>query len=285
MNRDQITRRAFAETQQRYLARDSMFYALSVGACQDPLSSQDLRFVYERDLQALPSLACVLAHPGLWVKEPELEIDWVRLVHAEQRMQFEQPLPAEGLVTAKYRVTGVTDKGADSGALLSFRKSLFAENGAPICSVDSVYFLRGDGGCGSWGESPEALPAIPERHCDGSIDIHLPDSIALLYRLNGDYNPLHADPAIARKAGFERPILHGLCTYGVACQSLVRSVCGQDATRLRSMGARFTKPVFPGETLRTQWWLADSGLLQFRCISVERDLVVLDRGAAGVATS
>jgi acyl dehydratase len=104
---------------------------------------------------------------------------------------------------------------------------------------------------------------------------------ALIYRLSGDPNPLHADPAVARKAGFDRPILHGLCTYGVACQSLVRELCEFDAARLCGMRARFTRPVFPGETLRTQWWRQD-GLVRFQSRSVERDEVVLDRGTARV---
>jgi acyl dehydratase len=105
---------------------------------------------------------------------------------------------------------------------------------------------------------------------------------ALIYRLSGDYNPLHADPAVARKAGFERPILHGLCTFGIACQSLIRALCGNDASRLRGLGARFTKPVFPGETIRTEYWTSEGGSVQFRSRSVNRDEVVLDRGTASV---
>jgi acyl dehydratase len=285
MNRDQVISLHFPEVQQRYGVRDTMLYALSVGACQDSLAAGDLRLVYEAGLQALPSMASVLAHPGLWVKQPDLGIDWLRLVHAEQSFEMQRPLPAEGLVTARHHVTGITDKGIDKGALLNFRKSLHAEDGGLVGTVDSVYFLRGDGGCGSFGEPGAELPTTPTRDADGSVDIALSDSAALLYRLNGDYNPLHADPAVARKAGFDRPILHGLCTYGVACQSLIRGVCDYDATRLISMGARFTKPVFPGETLRTQWWRGDGQWLHFRCISVDRGLVVLDRGQARIAAA
>lgn len=283
MNRDQVAVLAFPEVRQRYTSRDTMLYALSVGACQDSLAVGDLRLVYESELQALPSMASVLSHPGLWVKRPELGIDWLRLVHAEQQFHMLRPLPPEGLVTARHQITGVTDKGQDNGALLNFRKSLYSEGEELIGTVDSVYFLRGDGGCGSWGEPGRALATVPEREADGSVDIVLADSAALLYRLNGDYNPLHADPAVARKAGFDRPILHGLCTYGVACQSLVRCICAYDPARLLMMGARFTKPVFPGETLRTQWWHGENGLMQFRCISVERSVVVLDRGQAQIA--
>lgn len=282
MNRDKLLSKVFADIPATYTRRDTMLYALGVGACQAPLDSRELRFVYEKDLQALPSLSCVLAHPGAWITAPELELNWVKLLHAEQHFNLRMPLPAEGAVTGKYRITGLVDKGPDSGALLYLEKALHTPSGDLIGTVGSTYFLRGDGGCGSWGQPGSDLPVVPSHAPSGAIDLPTLPIAGLIYRLSGDYNPLHVDPAVARKAGFEKPILHGLCVYGVACQSLIRAVCDFDASRLRGMGARFTKPVYPGETIRTQWWTGAHGAVQFRCLSVERNEVVLDRGVASV---
>lgn len=283
MNREKLLGKVFADISTQYGKRDTMLYALGVGAAQDPLDARDLRFVFEKDLQALPSISCVLAHPGPWIMAPELEVNWVKLLHAEQHFELIRPIPAEGSVVGGFRITGILDKGPDKGALLYLQKSLRLSSGEPLGTVSSTYFLRGDGGCGNWGEAGAELPAIPATAASGAIDLPTLPIAALIYRLSGDYNPLHADPTVARKAGFEKPILHGLCTYGVACQSLVRAVCDHDATRLRGMGARFTKPVYPGETIRTQWWRGSAAdQIQFRCLSVERDEVVLDRGVANI---
>lgn len=283
MNREKLLGKVFPEIRAAYTKRDTMLYALGVGACVDPLDPRDLRFVFEKDLQAVPSIACVLAHPGGWIMAPELEVNWVKLLHAEQHFHLARPLPAEGELIGRYRITGIVDKGPQTGALLYFEKSMHAPDGDLIGTVSSTYFLRGDGGGGNWGEPGVELPGIPTTTASGSIDMPTLSIAALIYRLSGDYNPLHADPAVARNAGFEKPILHGLCSYGVACQSLVRAVCAGDATRLRGMGARFTKPVYPGETIRTQWWNRDDGSLQFRCLSVERNEVVMDRGVANIS--
>jgi acyl dehydratase len=283
MNLERLRNWKFPEVTSQYSQRDTMLYALGVGSCRDPLNPDELKFVYEGRLQALPSLSCVLAHPGFWIKAPELEANWVKLVHAEQYFRLEKPLPPQGEVTGRYRITGVVDKGPQTGALLYFEKALYAPDASLIGTVGSTYFLRGDGGCGGWGEPGVELSSVPTGAADGAIDMPTLEIAALIYRLSGDYNPLHADPEIARKAGFDRPILHGLCTYGVACQSLVRAVCGGDAGRLRGMAARFTKPVYPGETIRTEYWQgAVQDELHFRCWSVERQEIVLDRGRATV---
>ena len=285
MNRDQLTSKVFPDIQASYSKRDTMLYAFGVGVCIDPLDSRELRFVFEKALQALPSMSCVLAHPGGWIMAPELEVNWVKLLHVEQRFSLVRPIPAEGLVTGRFRITGIVDKGPESGALLYLEKTLYGEAGDLLGTVNSGYFLRGDGGCGSWGEPAIELATVPASAACGHIEMPTSPVAALIYRLSGDYNPLHADPDVARKAGFEKPILHGLCTYGVACQSLIRALCDFDATRLVGMSARFTKPVYPGETLRTEWWRADDGTVQFRSWCVERNLLVLDRGLAIIASS
>lgn len=247
MNLDALTNHSSPEIRAAYTKRDTMLYALGVAACQDPLDADGLKFVTEGAVQALPSLSA--------------------------------PLPAEGEVTGRYRITGVVDKGAHSGALVYFEKSLVDADGAALGSVESTYFLRGDSGCGSWGAPGREFPTIPNGASAGYLDVTTLPIAALIYRLSGDYNPLHSDPALARKAGFERPILHGLCTYGIACQSLIRMVCGGDPTRLLGMGARFTKPVYPGDTLHTEYWRSGDAV-QFRCSSVQRNEVVLDHGIA-----
>jgi acyl dehydratase len=282
MNIDKLTTHVFPDIRAAYSARDTMLYGLGVAACRDPLNVDELRFVYEDALQALPSLSCVLAHPGAWIKAPELGVNYLKLVHAEQYFHLTTALPAAGEVTGRYRITGVVDKGPQSGALVYFEKSLYAADGALVGTVESTYFLRGDGGCGNWGTPGRELPTAPTTPATATIDVPTLPIAALIYRLSGDYNPLHSDPAVARKAGFEKPILHGLCTYGIACQSLVRAVCDSDASRLVSMGARFTKPVYPGDTIRTEcWWVGDT--VHFRSWSVERNEVVLDRGIATIA--
>ena len=184
-----------------------------------------------------------------------------------------------GEVTGRYRITGVVDKGAQSGALVYFEKVLVGADGTTPGSVESTYFLRGDGGCGHWGTPGREFPTNPDEAPAVHVDVPTLPIAALIYRLSGDYNPLHSDPAVARKAGFERPILHGLCTYGIACQSLIRAVCGGDAARLAGMGARFTRPVYCGDTLRTEYW-RNGDAVQFRCSSVQRNEIVLDRGVA-----
>jgi len=280
MNLARILDYKFPEIRARYGIRETILYALGVGACSDPLNEDELSFVYEANLQSLPSMCCVLAHPGFWAKNPEFEIDWVKLVHAEQRFTLVAPLPAQGEVIGQYKISGVVDKGHGKGTLLHFDKVLLNGDGTLLGSVVSTLFLRGDGGCGSWGEPALELTVVPATAPTGRIDVETSTLSALTYRLSGDYNPLHADPAVARDAGFPRPILHGLCTFGVACQALIRELCGFDAKRLRTLGARFTKPVYPGETLRTEYWLQDRGEVQFRCSVVERGEVVLDRGVA-----
>ncbi len=282
MNLDKLIARQFPAIRATYAKRDTMLYALGVSACQDILNADELKFVYEGALQALPSLSCVLAHPGFWVKAPELEVNWMKMVHAEQHFTLTRTLPPDGEVIGSFRITGVVDKGADSGAIIYFEKTLHTVEGATLGTVESAYFLRGDGGCGNWGRPARELPKIATNAATGSIDIPTLPISALIYRLSGDYNPLHADPMFARRAGFDRPILQGLCTYGVACLALVRAACNFDAGRLISMGARFTKPVYPGETIRTEYWEVGADELQFRSLSVERNEVVLDRGVARI---
>jgi acyl dehydratase len=281
MDLERLTTRRFPPQEQRYDAKDTLLYALGVGAGRNPLDPRELPFVYEADLRIVPSQAAVLAYPGFWLSDPDLKVDWVRLLHGEQAITFQRPLPPTGVVHGEYEIIGVDDKGEGKGAIIYFEKRLLAVTGDLICRVRSTYFLRGDGGCGSWGQIVEAPSPLPERRPDVLIEQPTSVSQALIYRLNGDYNPVHIDPAVAGRAGFPAPILHGLCTYGIACYALVQHLCKGDPGRLRELSVRFSRPVFPGETIQLELFM-DGPDARFRARVKERDEVVLDRGVARI---
>jgi acyl dehydratase len=265
-----------------YTARDSLLYALGVGAGADPMDPDDLKFVYEENMAALPTMAVVMGYPGFWLKDQETGVDWRGVLHGEQGLVIHKPLPPSGTVIGRMRVTGFIDKGAGKGALLlSERQVIEQASGDLLATVSSTSFLRGDGGTG-FSTGPAPVPhALPERAPDATLDLPTAPNAALIYRLSGDFNPLHADPKVAAGAGFPRPILHGLCTYGVAGRALLKLCCGNDPAKLRRMDLRFSAPVFPGETIRTEIW-REGGRISFRAKAVERDLVVLNNGYAEV---
>jgi acyl dehydratase len=283
MNLNKVLGSKFAPVQHTYCKKDTILYALGLAIGNDPIDPGQLKYVYEKDLAVLPSLCNVLASPGLWLSDPKFEVDWVHMLHGDQRFIVHSPLPAEGSVSGQLRVIGVEDKGPAKGALVFFEKVLSDQaTGKKLCTVQTTGFLRADGGCGSGGEKLPALEPLPEREPDVSLELPTYPQSALLYRLSADMNPLHVDPLIAAKAGFERPVLHGLCTMGVACFGLIRLFCGGDAERLAAMGMRFSNPVYPGETIRVEGWKTDRSI-RFRAYAVERKLLVLDRGAAEIS--
>jgi acyl dehydratase len=266
-----------------YTVNDTMLYALGLGYGSDPLDEAQVGFVYEDGLKVVPSMCNTIAHPGFWINKPELGIDWVKVLHGEQSFQMHRPLPAEGKVRGTYRIVSIEDKGPEKGAIMTLEKTLTDRETAVVYfTVIQTIFMRGDGGQGGFGTAAPTPSAIADRAPDLIVDVATMPQIALIYRLSGDYNPIHASPAIARKAGFERPILHGLCTMGLATRALVDSVCSGAPERLSSMYVRFSKPVFPGETIRTEVFTG-TDRVRFRCRSVERDVVVLDRGVAVIA--
>ncbi|MFT3820854.1 MAG: MaoC/PaaZ C-terminal domain-containing protein [Rubrivivax sp.] len=274
-----------ADVRHAYTARDTILYALGLGAGQQPTDAAELRLTYEKDLVALPTMAAVLASPGFWMRDrPELGIDFVKLVHGEQSVTIHQPLPAAGTLIGRSRVTRIVDKGEGKGAVMSVEKLLTDEaSGTLVATSEQTLFLRGDGGFSKHGGGDEAAPpppAMPETAPEVALELPTRPEAALIYRLSGDINPLHADPAFAAKAGFPRPILHGLATYGVACRGIVKAFCGDDPARLKRFRARLTSPVFPGETLRVEAWRSGEHEAAFRCRVVERNLVVLANGQA-----
>ncbi len=283
MNLDRIITREFPQTESSYTFKDTILYALGVGFGTQPLDTQHLRYLYEDGLVAAPTFANVLGHPGFWARDPEYGIDWRRLLHAEQRLTLHRPLPAQGSVVGRHDIMGIRDKGEGNGALLFQRKTVAdAVTGEDICSVVTTLMLRGDGGCGNYGEAPPELEKLPDAPPDLEIELDTLEIAPLIYRLSGDLNPLHIDPAVARHAGFERPILHGLCTKGLAGYALLLTCCDLDATRLRSMALRFSRPVLPGDRIRFEIWRPASGPVRFRAFVPQRDQVVLDRGTAEI---
>ena len=271
----------FPDLEHSYSKRDTMLYALGLGCGADPMDMDDLRYVYEEDLLALPSMAVVLGYPGFWLKDPETGADWRKVLHGEQGLRVFAPLPVEGTVIGRSRVTEIIDKG-DKGALLYSTRDIFDKaSGKLLASVAGTTVLRGDGNFGGPTGPVPAIHALPERAPDASLDIATIPQAALIYRLSGDYNPLHADPRIAKGAGFPKPILHGLCTYGVAARAVMKLACDNDPARLKRFDLRFSSPVYPGETIRTEIW-RDGSQVSFRARVVERDVVVLNNGLAEV---
>ncbi len=269
------------EIEHSYSEKDTILYALGVGLGADPVDLDQVRFVYEDGLQALPTLAVVLAYPGFWIKDPDTGIDWVKVLHGEQGIVIHKPLPAAATVVGRTRVTEIIDKGEGRGALLYWERQVHEKGGDLLATLTGTTFCRGDGGFGGpTGPAPQPHP-IPDRDPDRICELPTLKQAALIYRLSGDYNPLHADPRVAAKAGFEAPILHGLCTLGVAGHALLKTVCGYDPTRFKSMALRFSAPVYPGETIVTEMW-QDGDIVSFRARVKERDIVVLNNGRAEI---
>ena len=278
MNYEAFMRYAIPTVRQRYEPLDAVRYALSIGLGQDPMDEWQLQFVdNHRGPTVVPSYCVVLGHPGFWQADPATTIDSTRLVHAEEGFRLMAPLPAGGHVVGAMRIVDVVDKGREKGALVYFEKDLrHVETGALIATETRTLMLRGDGGYGGPSGPPRATPSAPIGRPDHVIEIPTRPEQALFYRLNGDPNPLHLDPAEAARAGFPRPILHGLCTFGIACNALLRTLVRDAPARLIGMSARFSAPVYPGETLRVEIW--SSGGFQARVL--ERDILVLSFGQA-----
>jgi acyl dehydratase len=282
---DNLKSWVFDEIRQQYRVRDTLLYALSLGLGAGFADDSDLHLVYERNLQALPTMATVLGSPGFWWRDPRTAADFLRIVHGEQHVRIFSSLPAEGTIVARNRVASVSDKGAGRGAVVSVDRQIFAQPGGELlCETRSINFLRGDGGFsaadGRSDAAPSALPFVPQTGPDHEVRLSTFGQQALLYRLNGDHNPIHADPVAAREAGFVRPILHGLCTFGMSAVAILKARCHFDARRLTSLSVRFTAPVFPGETLKFQLWNATQRSLHLRAIVEERNCVVLNNGWA-----
>jgi acyl dehydratase len=266
--------------EQSYGAKEAILYALGVGASGD---DQDLKYVYEKILTPLPTFAVVLAREAFWLNEPRFGLDVSKMLHGEQSLEIHAPLPASGRVRGQLEVEALHDKGEGRGALLVMKRSISdAETGEPLATVRITSFLRANGGFGGDSEGAAVPHKLPERAPDMSVALPTSPDQALIYRLSGDYNPIHIDRDVASKAGFPGPILHGLCTYGIACRAVLRGVCGDDPARLRRFDARFSSPVYPGDEIVTDIW-QDGDTISFRSHVPARDAVVLNNGLALIA--
>lgn len=262
-----------------YDARDTILYALGVGAGLSP-ELDETDFVFERGLKALPSMAFVLGTPGFWLMDPRTGIDWPRVLHGEQSLRLFRPLDAVGTLIGETRIGELADKGAGRPAMFRAYRTLRAADGTKVAELSELWILREAGGFGGERALPGDPPApLPERPADAQIVLPTTANQAALYRLTGDRNPLHVDPATARDGGFERPILHGLCTLGIATRALVHLAAGGDPSRISSIAVRFSAPVYPGEHLRIELWREDNAI-RFVAVAAEREVVVLDGGEA-----
>ena len=266
-----------------YGARDCMLYALGIGLGMDPLDPGQLKFVYERPgLEAFPTMAVVLGWPGR-MTDPAFGIDERLVVAGDLKVVLHRPLPAEGRLVSRPRVREVIDKGQGNAAIILNTRDLIAADGTLIATVDSSTFARKHGGFGGKVTQTPAQHAVPQTAPETICDLPTPPNLALLYRLNGDENPLHADPQRAKLAGFDRPILHGAASFAVAAHAILRTVADYRPERLASIEARFSKPVFPGDTIRTQMW-PERERISFQCRVVGRDDIVLSNGLATLRT-
>jgi acyl dehydratase len=281
---DKLLALKIPESEQAYTEGDAIFYALSLGLGQDPMSDDELPFVYEKGLKVLPTFPCVVAHPGFWARDLDTGIDWVKGVHGEHKLELHKPFAPKGTLVGHTRVLDVVDKGPGKGALVfSQRKVRDKASGEVLATITQTSFCRGDGGFGGPQRPTPAPHALPDRAPDMTCDLPTRPEMALLYRWNADMNPLHADPAIAKAAGYPRPILHGLATFGVAGHAILKTMCGYDPSRFKSIAGRFSSPVFPGETIRTEMW-RDGPIVSFRSRLVERDVIVLNNGRAEIVS-
>jgi acyl dehydratase len=267
-----------------------MLYALGVGMGQDPMNETELPFVYEKNLKVIPTAATVLAagaraaaNAGPAPQMPEghrpSQINFLMVVHGEQKVELHKPLPTKGTFTVEGRTVGAYDKGKDKGAVVINESVWTDENGEKVATLTSSTFARGDGGFGGPTEGAPEPHKVPERAPDMSVDFTTREDQALLYRLNGDRNPLHSDPDSAKRSGFPRPILHGLCTYGITCRAILQAVTDFDPDQIKSHQARFSAPVFPGDTITVDIW-KDGKEISFEARVKERNATVIKNGLA-----
>jgi acyl dehydratase len=252
-----------------WTAKDCMLYGLGVGAGVD-----ELQFCTEKNQAVLPTFAVVIGGGGVPFEEIGT-FNFAMLLHGEQGIEVYRPIPPEGTIRSQGKVTGIYDKGKGALVLLE-STSVDARSGEPLLKTTMSLFIRGEGDFG--GErgpsGPKNVP--PERKPDAELTYQTREDQALLYRLNGDMNPLHADPEFAKLGGFDRPILHGLCTYGFTGRALLHTLCDSDPARFRSMEVRFSKPVLPGDSLTVAMWI-DGGEAIFQTTCGDGS-IVLEQG-------
>ncbi|MEL7187262.1 MAG: MaoC/PaaZ C-terminal domain-containing protein [Pseudomonadota bacterium] len=266
-----------------YTDTEAILYALSIGMGRNAVDLRELPYVYEQGehFRTVPTFATVLV-PDMF--PPGLGWDFSQVLHSEQRMRLYRPLPPAADLKIDKRVVDAFDWGERKGAVILFEaEGRLASDDTVMFTLGCTVMARGDGGFGGpMGKGPRPHRA-PRRDPDLSCELPTRKDQALLYRLTGDRNPLHADPGMASDAGFDVPILHGMCTYGIACRAILETICDYDHTLIEEFDARFTAPVMPGDTIRTDMW-QDGNVVSFRCTAVERDVMVLRNGKCMLRT-
>lgn len=271
----------FGEKRQRYDARDAILYALGVGLPLAAGEGDDLGFLLEDRLRVLPSFGATLATHVMWPMIPDLAIDWVKVLHMAQAVRFENPFPPQAEVVGRASVVGLYDRGADKGSVCVIRNEVRdAVSGLLYCRVEQTAALRGNGGFGGEPLPKRARPEMPGRSADRVASLVTSPRAALIYRLSGDHNLLHVDPEVAGAAGFERPILHGLASYGSACAMILKLFCDSDVTRMKTLDLRFTGIVMPGDRLDFSFWREANRVLFTAAVEGR---IVLDHGLAEIA--
>jgi acyl dehydratase len=260
-----------------FSVRDAILYALCLGFGSDPLNERTLPFVYERHLKVVPTLPTVVA----WIANPTfaaLGVDPLTALHGEQRIELHRPITIPLRVRVQGSVVGVYDKGAERGAIVVTCHVLTdAVDGGKVATLTTSCFARAEGGCGGSVDVPPQPHPVPHRAPDLSLDIVTRADLALLYRLTGDRNPVHAEPQVARDAGFARPLLHGLCSFGMSCRAVLETYADFDPKRIASHQARFASPVYPGETITVDLW-RDADVVSFEARIRARGVTVIKNG-------
>lgn len=258
-----------------YDERDVMLYAVGVGAGPD-----ELQYVYEQGLKVIPTFGVVPAFPALMGLTSVMQFNPVMLLHGEQRIEIKNPFPTKSKVTTTGVVKSIWDKG--SGAVIEIEAETKDEKGQLLCVNTFGAFVRGEGGFG--GErgpsGPKNVP--PDRAPDEVVEMQTLPQQAAIYRLSGDRNPLHIDPKVAAMAGYDRPILHGLCSFGHAARAVIQKCCDGDPDRLKSFEVRFSGVVFPGDKVITEMWRESDTRIIVQA-KTDRGDVVLSQAAATVA--
>ena len=256
----------FAPERQAYGEDDCILYALGVGAglAEDDNVGEETQFIYEQGLRTLPAMAAVLAYPGFWMRDPVHGLAWSQIVHGEQRMRFARPLPTRGEAVCRMKVSHIADKGA--GAFVVTQRTLSdAATGQELAVIEQLNICRGDIGysAGDAAQSdalPATIAAPPGTPPDSAVVLPTSRNQAALYRLNADRNPLHVDPASARRAGYARPILHGAALLGMVNRAIEPSLRQLPGLRLGALDLRFLKPVYPGQAIKVSLWRQPQGL-------------------------
>jgi acyl dehydratase len=259
---------------------DVILYHLGVGAGNPPTDPNELEYTYEKNLKVLPSFGVipVFGAMGGLASVPGLSFNFAMLLHGEQDIEIHQPIPPEATITNRGRIAEIWDKG--KAALVVLEVETTDESGQPLFTNRFSLFLRGEGGFGGE-KGPRAGNEAPDRRPDGIIETPTLPQQALIYRLSGDKNPLHADPEFAKLGGFDKPIIHGLCSYGIVCKAIVDRVLGGDVAKVSRYQARFAGVGFPGETYLTSYWKqGDTILVQAK--SKERDAPIISNCAVRV---